>query len=293
MTLVSISPEPFEVRLKLFPGINTALVLTFVSLIFGLLMATQWRAFRRVGHALWRLSERLSPEAGYFAFMDGIARFAQWQTRIIQNGRLGVYMIVLILATTLPVAITLLRSVGLPEFSSPLNLTLYEWVMVMLMVIATGFAVITQSRFASIIALGALGFSVALIFVHFSAPDLGITQVLVETLTVLLLVLVLVKVPGFSRYSSRMEVFRDAAVAIFAGMVLSAVVMAAIPVQWAPTISSYFIENSYELGKGRNIVNVILVDFRALDTLGEIFVLAIAALGVYSMMKLKGDRHGE
>jgi multicomponent Na+:H+ antiporter subunit A len=202
-------------------------------------------------------------------------------------------MIVLILATTLPVAITLLRSVGLPEFSSPLNLTLYEWVMVMLMVISTGFAVITQSRFASIIALGALGFSVALIFVHFSAPDLGITQVLVETLTVLLLVLVLVKVPGFSRYSSRMEVFRDAAVAIFAGMVLSAVLMAAIPVQWAPTISSYFIENSYELGKGRNIVNVILVDFRALDTLGEIFVLAIAALGVYSMMKLKGDRHGE
>ena len=140
--------------------------------------------------------------------------------------------------------------------------------------------------------MGALGFSVALIFVHFSAPDLGITQVLVETLTVLLLVLVLLKVPGFARYSTRNEVIKDAIVALAAGVVLSAVVMAVIPVQWAPSISAYFAENSYELGKGRNIVNVILVDFRALDTLGEIFVLAIAALGVYSMMNLKGERRG-
>jgi multicomponent Na+:H+ antiporter subunit A len=129
--------------------------------------------------------------------------------------------------------------------------------------------------------------------VHFSAPDLGITQVLVETLTVLLLVLVLVKVPGFSSYSSRYEVIRDATVAIFAGAVISAVVLSALNIQWAPSISSYFIENSYELGKGRNIVNVILVDFRALDTLGEIFVLAIAALGVYSMMHLKGGKKHE
>jgi multicomponent Na+:H+ antiporter subunit A len=64
-------------------------------------------------------------------------------------------------------------------------------------------------------------------------------------------------------------------------------VLAALNVQWAPSISAYIIENSYELGKGRNIVNVILVDFRALDTLGEIFVLAIAALGVYSMILLR------
>ena len=154
------------------------------------------------------------------------------------------------------------------------------------MLMAAAFAVSTRIRLASVISLGAMGFSVALIFVHFSAPDLGITQVLVETLTVLLLVLVLTRVPGFARYSSTAEKARDASVALFAGFVLSWVILAAIPVQWAPSISHYFVENAYELGKGRNIVNVILVDFRALDTLGEIFVLAIAALGVYSMMKL-------
>lgn len=160
--------------------------------------------------------------------------------------------------------------------------------MIALILMAAAFAVTTRSRFASIMSLGAMGFSVALIFVHFSAPDLGITQVLVETLTVLLLVLVLVRVPGFVQFSSRSERTRDACVALFAGFVLSWIVLAALPLQWAPSIAEYFIENSYELGKGRNIVNVILVDFRALDTLGEIFVLAIAALGVYSMVKLKG-----
>lgn len=290
-TLASVSPDSINTTLKLFPGINTALGLSFLSLIMGIIVASGWKPFRFWADRLWEISKRLSPEAGYFAFMDGIASFAGWQTRVIQNGRLGSYMTVLILATLLPVAWVLLDSVGLPHFSSTLDLTLYEWGMVVLMLSSTAFAVITRSRFASIISLGALGFSVALIFVHFSAPDLGITQVLVETLTVLLLVLVLVKVPGFARYSSTSEVVKDATVALFAGTVLSAVVMAAIPVQWSPAISSYFIDNSYELGKGRNIVNVILVDFRALDTLGEIFVLAIAALGIYSMMKLKGHRH--
>ena len=236
-----------------------------------------------------RWSEGYGPESYYFRMMAGIVRFSAWQTRIIQNGRLGNYMTCLILATLVPVAWVLIDSVGWPGWAVPLNITLYEWAMVALMLIAALFAVITKSRFASIISLGAMGFSVALIFVHFSAPDLSITQVLVETLTVLLLVLVLIRVPGFVRFSSNSEVVRDACVALFAGFVLSWVVLAALPVQWAPSISSYFVENSYELGKGRNIVNVILVDFRALDTLGEIFVLAIAALGIYSMLKLKGE----
>jgi multicomponent Na+:H+ antiporter subunit A len=98
---------------------------------------------------------------------------------------------------------------------------------------------------------------------------------------------VLVKVPGFSNYSSRGVIIRDVIVAILMGTLMTFLVLAALNVQWAPSISEYFIENSYELGKGRNIVNVILVDFRALDTLGEIFVLGIAALGVYSMIRLR------
>lgn len=290
----AVSHDELLVQLKLWHGVNTALMLSITSLLLGALLLALWRPGRGVAQRLWRWSSRFGPEAGYFGLMQGIADFASWQTRKIQSGRLGIYMIILILATLVPVAATLWFRVGWPGVQTPLELTLYEWAMVALMLLSTGFAVLTSSRFASIISLGALGFSVALIFVHFSAPDLGITQVLVETLTVLLLVLVLVHVPGFARYSTRFEVIRDASVALFAGFVMSWLVLSALPVQWAPSISHYFIENSYELGKGRNIVNVILVDFRALDTLGEIFVLAIAALGVYSMMKLKKGRdHGQ
>nr|MBX2849076.1 DUF4040 domain-containing protein [Acidiferrobacterales bacterium] len=254
------------------------------------ILAWLWLPSRKVSKAVDQLSRKFGPESYYFRLMDGIAWFSKWQTKLIQNGRLGSYMVTLILVTLAPVAWVMTKSVGWPQTLQLQDISIYEWAMIALMLAATLFSVITNSRFASIISLGALGFSVALIFVHFSAPDLGITQVLVETLTVLLLVLVLIRVPGFAQYSSRNERARDALVAIFGGFVLSWVVLAALPVQWAPSISEYFIENSYELGKGRNIVNVILVDFRALDTLGEIFVLAIAALGVYSMLKLRGGK---
>jgi multicomponent Na+:H+ antiporter subunit A len=74
------------------------------------------------------------------------------------------------------------------------------------------------------------------------------------------------------------------------GLLMTLLLLAAIDVQFFDTISSFFVEASYPDAKGRNIVNVILVDFRALDTLGELFVLAIAALGVYSMLKLRAEK---
>ena len=291
--VASVAGAELKVSLKLWHGVNTALLLSILSLALGSVIAYLWLRTRRLGSTVWQVSERLGPESFYFRLMNGIAVFSSWQTRVIQNGRLGSYMIVLILATFMPVAWVLSQSVGLPPWPDQLDLALYEWAMVALLLAATGYSVITEGRFESIISLGATGFAVALIFVHFSAPDVGITQVLVETLTVLLLVLVLIRVPGFVRYSDRYEMARDALVALFAGVVLSWVVLSALPVQWAPSIASYFVDNSYELGKGRNIVNVILVDFRALDTLGEIFVLAIAALGVYSMLKLRGESSDE
>ena len=278
--------------LKLWHGVNTAFMLSLASITGGVLIAACWSRSRNFAERLWSWSDRWGPERGYFQLMDGLAAFALWHTRILQNGQLRVYMVVLLLATLTPVAWVLMSAVGWPGWLGRLQPTYYELAMLALLLVSAAYAVTTHGRFASIISLGAMGFSVALIYIHFSAPDLGITQVLVETLTVLLLVVVLVRVPGFARFSSRAERWRDALVAVFAGAILSWVVLAAIPVQWAPSISEYFVQHSYDLGKGRNIVNVILVDFRALDTLGEIFVLAIAALGVYSMVKLKrGEPH--
>jgi multicomponent Na+:H+ antiporter subunit A len=283
----AVAPEATGFYLSIWHGFNAALGLSALALILGVVLAKAWLPSRQLAAKQRDLSEFIGPEAGYFKLMDGIIWLAIKQTRIIQNGSLGNYMRVIILAVVIPVGYTLLTQFGWPNLPETAPLKTYEIMMVALLALSTLYAVITQARFASIISLGAMGYAVALIFVHFSAPDLGITQVLVETLTVLLLVLVLVKAPGFSRYASRGEVIRDVLVATLLGALMTLLVLAALNVQWAPSISAYFIENSYELGKGRNIVNVILVDFRALDTLGEIFVLAIAALGVYSMIRLR------
>jgi multicomponent Na+:H+ antiporter subunit A len=283
----AVTADTTDFRLSLWHGFNAALGLSVLALGLGIVLAKAWQTSRWLAAKQRKLSESIGPEAGYFKLMGGIVWVAKKQTDIIQNGRLSIYMKVIVLAVVIPVGYTLLTQFGFPKLPNTSPTNFYELMMVALLASSTLYAVITQARFSSIVSLGAMGYSMALIFVHFSAPDLGITQVLVETLTVLLLVLVLVKVPGFSRYSSRSEVIRDAVIAILMGVLMTLLVLAALNVQWAPPISDYFIENSYGLGKGLNIVNVILVDFRALDTLGEIFVLALAALGVYSMMRLR------
>jgi len=123
----------------------------------------------------------------------------------------------------------------------------------------------------------------------FSAADVGITQILVETLTVILLVLVLFRLPGFLGLSSRWIKLRDASVALAAGGMITLLLLSTHNAREFDSIAWYFIEESVPSGYGRNIVNVILVDFRALDTLGEIFVLALAAVGVYAMIRFRAE----
>jgi multicomponent Na+:H+ antiporter subunit A len=113
------------------------------------------------------------------------------------------------------------------------------------------------------------------------------TQVLIETLTVILFVLVLYHLPRFAILSSRRTRIRDTLIAGTAGALMSALTLAAFAVRNEVPLSDFFGATSYPDAHGRNVVNVILVDFRALDTLGEITVLALAALGIYALLRLR------
>jgi multicomponent Na+:H+ antiporter subunit A len=151
------------------------------------------------------------------------------------------------------------------------------------------------SRFAAILALGVVGLGIAVLYFLYSAPDLAMTQILVETLTLVLFVLAFRSLPLLKEFSRRSIRIRDAIVSAVFGCVMCLLVLVAFQFQpgEAP-ISGFMSENSLLLANGRNVVNVILVDFRALDTLGEISVLAIAALGVLSMLKTRpGKEKGE
>ncbi|MFY0663097.1 MAG: putative monovalent cation/H+ antiporter subunit A [Natronospirillum sp.] len=289
----SVSPTPIDYRLALWHGINLPLGLSALSLAGGLALFSVWQRNRGGVMAFNDRLARVGPEAGYFKFMDGVTGFAAWQTRVLQNGVLGKYMIVLIMVLVVLTGYPLVTQVGLSFTLRTAEVQFFEWTLVAVMIIAAVFAVFTRSRLGSVATLGVLGFMVSLTFILFSAPDLGITQVLVETLTVILLVLVLFKLPGFKRYSTRYEVWRDGSVAVAMGLLMMFLVMVTIDVQLFETISGYYLDTSYPVAKGRNVVNVILVDYRALDTLGEIFVLAIAAMGVFSMLKLRAESNDE
>lgn len=277
------------IQLSLWYGFSSALALSIASIVLGIILAYFWLPSRLPATRLRRLMRRIGSEQGYTVLLNACLNFSDWQTKVLQNGYLGRYLLVIIAMTTALITSTLLSQHGMPSLQFD-RLEVYEVGMLLTMLCATIYAIASKQRFAAIIALGAVGFIVALIFVHFSAPDLGITQVLVETLTVLLLVLVLLKLPGLKHYSTPGQRTLDAIVAASFGLMMTLMVLAAQEQSWAPSIASYFVEQSYPEGKGRNIVNVILVDFRALDTLGEIFVLGLAAMGVYSMIKLRRSR---
>ena len=116
------------------------------------------------------------------------------------------------------------------------------------------------------------------------------TQFMVETLTVILFVLVFYHLPRFAILSDTPgAIARDAVMALAFGALITIIVSIGSGIQLYPKISDYFIENSLPLAHGRNIVNAILVDFRGFDTFGEITVLAVAAIGVYALLKLRPE----
>ncbi|MDR5894159.1 putative monovalent cation/H+ antiporter subunit A [Halomonas mongoliensis] len=276
---------PVEVKLSLWHGINLPLLMSVVSLVLGYLLFQRWD---RVRARLARLDPLIArgPESGYDAFMDGVVVVSEWQTRILQNGYMRNYILVMIVTLIALIGNSLLLRHS-PQLAFDLDVQFHEAIVVGTMVLGALFAAISRSRLGAVVSVGIMGFSIALTFILFSAPDLGITQLLVETLTVILLVLVLFRLPRFASLSTPIERVRDVAVAGSLGGLITLLVLTSWSIDQFVPISDYMIANSAPLAYGRNIVNVILVDYRALDTLGEIFVLALAAIGVFAMLKLR------
>ncbi|MFO7653652.1 MAG: putative monovalent cation/H+ antiporter subunit A [Candidatus Krumholzibacteriia bacterium] len=273
----------FDLKLALWHGINVPLMLSLITVIGGLaIYAVRERLWAHAGTvAGWT---RFGTEAGYERIYDGVMAFARWQTRLLQSGYLHRYIRVVLGAVLSLLAWKLVRFGGLPAQVDVSDLRLPVALLVVVMAAATLVAATARSRLQALVALGLVGYGMALLYVYFGAPDLAITQLLVETLTVVLFAAVALRLPDFGSYSSRRAVLRDAVFAVGAGLLVAALVVKSVHVELAPTISGTLVDWSYPLGKGRNVVNVILVDFRALDTLGEITVLTIAALGVTALL---------
>jgi multicomponent Na+:H+ antiporter subunit A len=285
--------RPVETHLSLWHGWNTAVVLSLVTFGAGLSVFAVRKPLGRVMGVIARALAPVGPARGYFHLLDGTIGLARVVTRVFQSGYLNRYLLFVLFTTVGLAGYTLFFRARFSWPETVLNIRFYEAGLVVVMLVAALAAIRSRNRLATVIALGVVGYGVGLIFLFFGAPDLAMTQILVETLTVILFVLVFSRLPKFivlSR-SAGMRLL-DAAIALATGGLMTALVLTAVKVQWKPSIASYFSEHSLSLAKGHNIVNVILVDFRGFDTMGEITVLSVAGVGVYGLLKLRA-RKGE
>jgi multicomponent Na+:H+ antiporter subunit A len=283
--------EHTEVVLRPWAGMSPAVVQSLLMLAFGgVLYAVHDRALLRL-EPLRRLAA-WGPDRAYQALMAGIVALAKTQTRLLQNGVLGRYLLVTIGTMVAVGGYALATRAGAVavafEAVRPVE------ALVALAMAAGGIAVVrARSLLVAVAALGVVGYGVAVVFLLFRAPDLALTQFAIETLSVLLFVLVLRRLPPLRALSTRAERVRDGVVAAAGGAFVTALVLAATAAPHSTPLGDYFASASLALANGRNVVNVILVDFRGFDTLGEITVLAVAAIGVVALLRLRASRSGE
>jgi multicomponent Na+:H+ antiporter subunit A len=282
----AVRAEPTEIKLVLWHGVNPIFALSVLTVACGVGIYVGRDALRQAA-GRFRLTTAWGVQRWYAAALDGLNLVARAQTRLLQSGYLRVYVlistvVVLGLTGSALVSRGALAGGGGWREASPA-----EWVLAGLILAAAWVAVCASSLLAAAVALGGVGYGIALVYILFGAPDLAMTQVAVETLTVVLFVLVLYRHPlRFASRSGTPTRVRDGVVAAGVGGVITACVLTGTAEPVRSRLAPYFAENSLPLANGRNVVNVILVDFRALDTLGEITVLAVAAVGVYTLLKL-------
>jgi len=283
----AIAGQPAHPHFALWHGWSPELWLSLATLALGLAALCAVPRLRTITAAASPLARRSGPERGYAAALDGLNALAVAQTRLLQSGSLRRYLHVTILTACVLIALASAHC-GLtlrPQAMQPVSLA--QGVLVLLVVVPALVAVVSPSRLGAIAAMGVVGFCIALLFVYGAAPDLAMTLLAVEALTVVLLVSAFYHLPPITVRSRRGSIGQDAFIALLAGAAMTLLTLISTRIQLAPPISEYFARTSVSLGHGRNIVNVILVDYRGLDTLGEITVLAVAALGAFALLKLR------
>jgi multicomponent Na+:H+ antiporter subunit A len=267
----------------LWHGVNAPLLLAAAATAAGLLLYRLRDRWSGLAAAAGRVTV-LHAAAWYRGLLRTMVAVATWQTRVLQNGYLRVYVMVILLTLVTLLLAAKIHGGGVTFAVHRGDFAVYEVAVAVLIVAASLAAASSRTRLGSIAALGAVGYSVAVTYIIFSAPDLAMTQFVVETLTVILYVLVLYRLPKYNLLTKAGERVRDVIICTVFGSVMAALVMAAQSVRVDPTLASFFETNSLPKGHGRNIVNVMLVDFRAFDTMGEIAVIGIAAVGVYALL---------
>lgn len=281
--------EAFDVHISHWHGFSPELFMTLGVIVFGILLfktLTKWTAIYRL------FPERLSLNHIYDRGLEMIEVASRNITKTYMNGFIRTYLVyifsflIFILATTL-----IYKDAFKLDFSNVAPIRFFEVVLVLIIAVSAITILFAKSRLTSIILLGAVGYTVALFFVIFRAPDLALTQLVIETVSVALFLLAFYHLPQIRRNEERIR-FRltNALISIGVGAIVTLIALSSHSNKMFDSIAEYYVDNTYKKAGGENMVNVILVDFRGFDTMFEITVLGIAALGIFAMIKLRLTR---
>lgn len=280
----AVAGHGVELQLSLWHGFTPMLALSGLTLALGGVVLACWPTLRR------RLTgcasiDRWGTDAAYDQAILGLQRVATWQTRRIQTGSLRRYLGTFFAFTAICLLLTLWLRGGFAVAWPGWDEVGPEVALPLLLVLASAAVLRAASFMAGIVTAGMVGFLVALTFLYRGAPDLAFTQFSVEALAIVILLAIVGRMP-FHEVDPRRrsERQRDAVIAAGFGLVATLVLLAVVATPFDARLSDFFRTASVPEAHGRNLVNVIIVDFRALDTLGEIAVLALAALAAAAVI---------
>lgn len=273
-------------------SIDLASPVIWLSVLTWILGYLAYRQSERLRALLARMERELGLTADHVfdAGMLTLLRCAGWQRRLMHHGRLELYFVVVfaVLALALLVPVVALGGLEVLRLPQDFGLMPYEWGVLTLGGAGLLAVVLARTRLIAILALGVQGAAVALIFLLFAAPDLAFTQLMVEILSVIILTLVMTRLRLDERDPRPLEDWmRDGVLALVCGGAVSLVLLVVLSGTLDTSLSDFFAATSVPLAHGANIVNVILVDYRGLDTLGEIAVVMAAAMAVVALLRTR------
>jgi multicomponent Na+:H+ antiporter subunit A len=275
-------PGSHPPHLALWHGVNASLGLSAVALGVGAALFAARRPVARVLAAGHRLP---SGADVYRKALRGLNTSADKVTGVVQSGSLPVYAGVILLTVSVLPGVALARSHAWAGWPDGLDTPAHLPIVAVMLVGALG-AVVARRRLAAVLLLSLVGYGMAGLFVVEGAPDLALTQVAVETLSTVMFVLVLRRIPDHFRAGRpRGQVVRIVVAGAVGVFVFTLAMVAAGNRVPGPSVSDEMVARSVPDGGGKNVVNVILVDFRGFDTLGEITVLSVAAVGAVALAR--------
>ena len=287
MATISLHPEAEPKHVHLWAGFNTAFMLSLVVIGSGTALTVLRRRVARAQRSSSRLLRNVPTSDQSFNFLlRGVGVVARRVTGVLQNGSLPIYVsVILVFVTGVPLVAFMQEWNG---FGDVVETPIHVVIVAMIIAAALG-ASMVRRRIAAALMLGAVGYAMAGFYVVQGAPDLALTQFAIETLSTVLFVLVLRYLPAtWTHRAPAIATPMRIAVSAFVGMsvfVFALVAAGARGDVTGPRMSEVMVDNALPKGKGSNVVNVILVDFRGWDTMGEITVLLVAALGAVSLAR--------